>query len=231
MGATFFKRKNMSVSLFDILGPITVGPSSSHTAGAVRLGLACRMLLDEDIKKAKITLFGSFAETAKGHGTDKAIVGGLLGHKPSDIENRRSLEIAQEKGMEISFEEAQEPRYHPNSVRIEAESVSGKTINLRGSSLGGGAIMINTLNGFTINTPCNQDTLVIIHLDVSGILSAITTIMSWAGYNISNMSLTRTKKNGDVVSLIETDVPVAEDTVDMLRKTKNVIQIIKIPKF
>ena len=221
----------MSVSLFDILGPITVGPSSSHTAGAVRLGLACRMLLDEEIKSAKITLYGSFAETYRGHGTDKALVGGLLGHRPEDIENRDSLDIAVQKGMEIEVETAEEPRYHPNTVKIEAVGVSGKKIKLRGASVGGGAIKLNTLNEFTINTPCNQDTLVIIHTDVAGILSTITTIMAWAGYNISNMTLTRTKKNGDVVSLIETDIPVAEETVDMLRKTKNVIQIIKIPKF
>lgn len=221
----------MSISLFDILGPITIGPSSSHTAGAVRIGLACRMLLGEDVATAKITLYGSFAQTYKGHGTDKALVGGLLGHKPSDTENRDSLNIAREKGMDIIFDIAEEPRFHPNTVKIEAVGVSGKTINMRGASLGGGAIKINTLNGFTIDTPCNQDTLVIIHLDVAGMLSAITTVLAWAGYNISNMTLTRTKKSGDVVTLIETDVPVAEDTVDMLRKTKNVIQVIKIPKF
>ena len=221
----------MSISLFDILGPITVGPSSSHTAGAVRIGLACRMLLDEEIKSAKVTFYGSFAETYKGHGTDKAIVGGLLGHSPADGEVRDSLQIAEKQGMEVTFLTAQEPRYHTNTAVIEAIGVTGKTIKLRGCSLGGGAIKLNTLNGFTINTPCNQDTLVVIHTDVSGILSALTSILAWAGYNISNMYLTRIKRSGDVVTLIETDVPVAEETVDMLRRTKNVMQIIKIPRF
>lgn len=231
MGATFLRGKNMSVSLFDILGPITVGPSSSHTAGAVRIGLACRMLLGEEIKTAKVTLYGSFAETAKGHGTDKAVVGGLLGHRPADIENRDSLEIAKKIGMKVIFQEAQESRYHPNTVKIEAEGVSGKKFKMRAASVGGGSIVINSINEFTIETPCNQDTLVIIHLDIAGMLSAITTVMSWAGYNISNMTLKRTKRNGEVVSIIETDVPVADDTVNMLRMTKNVNQVIRIPKF
>lgn len=220
----------MSIGLFDILGPVTVGPSSSHTAGAVRIGYACRILLAEEIVSAKITFYGSFAETYSGHGTDKAIVGGLLGLSPADTEVRNSLQTAVEKGVKIEFETADEPRFHPNTAVVEAHS-KNKSIHMRACSLGGGAIKINTLNNFKIETPCNQDTLVIIHKDVSGILAAITTIMAWDGYNISNMTLARTKKAGDVVTLIETDVPVLTKTVDMLRNTKDVVEIIIIPKF
>ena len=117
----------MSISMFDILGPITVGPSSSHTAGAVRLGLACRTILGEEVKKAKITFYGSFADTYRGHGTDKAVIGGLLGFNTDNVKIRESLQLAQFRGMQYEFFTGEESRYHPNTLAIEA---SGKNTTI-----------------------------------------------------------------------------------------------------
>ena len=170
----------MSVNMFDILGPITVGPSSSHTAGAIRIGLACRIILGEDVKKAKVTFYGSFADTYRGHGTDKAVIGGLLGFNTDNVKVRDSLQLAQLRGMEYELTTAEEPRFHPNTVRIEAQGAL-KSVNLRGVSVGGGAIRLVELNGFAIDAACLYDTLVVFHQDAPGTLAGMAQTLSGCG--------------------------------------------------
>ena len=220
----------MSISMFDILGPITVGPSSSHTAGAVRLGLACRTLLGEEVKKAKITFYGSFADTYRGHGTDKAVIGGLLGYNTDNVKIRESLQLAQFRGMEYEFTTAEDGRYHPNTLRIEA---AGKefTVSLRGASIGGGQIRIQELNGFPMEASCLMDTLLVVHRDSPGVLASIATTLNSAGYNIGNLRLNRTKRDGDVITIIENDNRVDEATMEVLLGLPEVIKVISMPKF
>ena len=220
----------MSVNLFDILGPITVGPSSSHTAGAVRIGLACRMILGADVKKAKITFYGSFADTYHGHGTDKAIVGGLLSFNTDNVKVRESLQLAQFRGMEYEITTAEEPRFHPNTVRIEA-SGGGKTVNLLGVSVGGGAIRLVELNGFRIEAECMYDTLIVFHKDMPGVLANIAQTLSGCGYNIGNLRLSRDRREGDVITVIETDVTVDEETAAAIGQVGSVYGVVSIPKF
>lgn len=220
----------MSVSMFDILGPITVGPSSSHTAGAVRLGLACRTILGEDIKHAKITFYGSFADTYRGHGTDKAIVGGLLGFDTDNVKIRESLELAKFRGMKYEFLTGDEPRYHPNTLMIEAEG-KGKHVAIRGASIGGGQVRIQELNGFPIEASCLMDTILIVHKDSPGVLANIASTLNAAGYNIGNLRLTRTQRQGDVITVIENDSRADEKTVELLEHLDEVLRVISMPKF
>ena len=206
----------MAVGMFDMLGPITVGPSSSHTAGAVRIGLACRTILKEKVIKAKITFYGSFAMTYKGHGTDKAVVGGLLGFGTSDLRVRDSLKLASEMGLSYSIHTDDNPRYHPNTVYIEAESEHNK-LALRGVSVGGGAIKLTEINGFG--------------RDVIGVFYSIAAILKDRHYNIATIYLDRERRAGDTVIVIETDQAVDSDTVAKIQNMENIIGVVAIEKF
>ena len=220
----------MSSSMFDILGPITVGPSSSHTAGAVRLGLACRTILGEEVKRAKITFYGSLADTYRGHGTDKAVIGGLLGFNTDNVKVRESLQLAQFRGMEYEFFTAEESRYHPNTLRIEAWGKSNH-ISLRGASIGGGQIRIEELNGFPMEARCLMDTILVVHKDSPGVLANIAMTLNSAGYNIGNLRLARTKREGDVITVIENDMRVDDGTIQALTEVQDVLKVISMPRF
>ena len=220
----------MSIGLFDILGPITIGPSSSHTAGAVRIGLVCRMLLQDDVKHARITFYGSFADTYHGHGTDKAVVGGLLGFRTDNEKIRESLRLAEFRGLSFEIFTAEDPRLHPNTVAIEARS-KDKTVRVQGASVGGGAIRITEINGMAVQITFNEDTLILFHRDEHGVLASIAHILSSNGYNIGNLRLSRTRREGDVITVVETDVPVDGSTAGQLRSVESVSEAVVIPHF
>jgi len=220
----------MSIGLFDILGPITIGPSSSHTAGAVRIGLVCRMLLEDDPKHARITFYGSFADTYHGHGTDKAVVGGLLGFRTDNEKIRESLRLAEFRGLSFEIFTAEDPRLQPNTVVIEASSKE-KTVRIQGASVGGGAIRITEINGMAVQITFIEDTLILFHRDSPGVLASIAHILSSNGYNIGNLRLSRTRREGDVITVVETDVPVDRATVDQLRSVESVSEAVVIPRF
>ena len=220
----------MSIGLFDILGPITIGPSSSHTAGAVRIGLVCRMLLDDDIKHARITFYGSFADTYHGHGTDKAVVGGLLGFFTDNEKIRESLRLAEFRGLSYEIFTAEDPRMHPNTVMIEART-KDKSVRIQGASVGGGAICITEINGMAVQITFNEDTLILFHRDSPGVLASIAHILSSNGYNIGNLRLSRTRREGDVITVVETDVPVDQTTVSQLWSVESVSEAVVIPRF
>ena len=220
----------MSIGLFDIMGPITIGPSSSHTAGAVRIGLVCRMLLEDEVKNAKITFYGSFADTYHGHGTDKAVVGGLLGFRTDNEKIRESLRLAEFRGLSFEIFTAEDPRLHPNTVVIEASSKE-KTVRIQGASVGGGAIRITEINGMAVQITFIEDTLILFHRDSPGVLASIAHILSSNGYNIGNLRLSRTRREGDVITVVETDVPVDRATVDQLRSVESVSEAVVIPRF
>ncbi len=220
----------MSIGLFDILGPITIGPSSSHTAGAVRIGLVCRMLLDDDVKHARITFYGSFADTYHGHGTDKAVIGGLLGFRTDNEKIRESLRLAEFRGLAYEIFTEEDLRLHPNTVLIEARSKT-RTVRVRGASVGGGSIVITEINGMAVHVTFAEDTLILFHRDAPGVLAGIAHILSSNGYNIGNLRLSRTRREGDVITVVETDVPVDYGTLDQLHSVESVSEAVVIPRF
>lgn len=201
------------LDIFDILGPVMVGPSSSHTAGAVRIGAMARALLGGQPVKADIFLHGSFAETGQGHGTDRALVAGLLGMRPDDLDIPRSFEIAAERGMDFQFHSVQLRDAHPNTAVLKVTDAEGKEMTVQGVSVGGGRIRVDKINGVDVNFTGAYNTLVVRHQDVAGELSRITNELAVGGVNIANMSLCRNRRGGDVLTIIETDQKLQADVV------------------
>ena len=193
------------MNIFDILGPVMVGPSSSHTAGAVRIGLMTRKLLGQKPVQATIGMYGSFLATGKGHGTDKALVAGLLGMHPDDIRIPDSFRLAEEEGLSFVFEEANLRNAHPNSVLLEVKSDEGRELSVQASSLGGGRIMVNRLDDIDVNCTCEMPTLIVHNMDQPGHVAEVTSMLSNKCVNIANMSLYRDKRGGRAVMVIETD--------------------------
>lgn len=204
------------LDIFDILGPVMVGPSSSHTAGAVRIGRMARTLLGSRPVKAEIGLHGSFAETGQGHGTDRALVAGLLGMKPDDLEIPRSFELAAEQGLQFEFRAVQLREAHPNTAVLTVEDADGKRLKVQAASTGGGRIRVDSLNGVEVSFTGAFNTLVVHHRDVAGELSRITNELAVGGVNIANMSLCRSRRGGDVLTIIETDHKLRSDVVERI---------------
>jgi L-serine dehydratase len=205
------------VSLLDIIGPVMVGPSSSHTAGACRLGLLARNLVGGTPEKARIELHGSFARTGEGHGTDKAIAGGLMGFRPDDERLRDALEIAQGEGLDYVFEKTTlADDAHPNTARITVERGDRHAV-MTGASLGAGRILVNEINGYAVEVTGTYHTIVLIAEDVKGSIAAIATILAEHGINIANLRLTRKQRGGDAFMVIEVDDAPGEPVRDEIR--------------
>ena len=206
------------VSLLDIIGPVMVGPSSSHTAGACRLGLIARNLVGGTPQRARIELHGSFARTGEGHGTDKAIAGGLMGFKPDDERIRQALEISDREGLAYAFEKTKlgEDDIHPNSVRITVERGERKAV-MFGSSLGAGRILVSEIDGFPVEVHGNYHTIVLVAEDVKGSVARIATILADDGVNIATLRLTRKERGGDAFMVIELDEAPDEKVRDDIR--------------
>ena len=193
------------MNLFDILGPVMVGPSSSHTAGAVRMGLIARQLLGETPAEAEIILHGSFADTGEGHGTDKALVAGLLGFTPDDERIPVSFALAEEAGLCFTILRRELRGAHPNTALLTLKGVNGAGTSVQCASIGGGRIRVDELNGVAVSFTGECNTLVLRHKDTEGRLADIATTLSEAGINIANMNLCRSRRGGDVLTVIETD--------------------------
>lgn len=207
------------VSLLDIIGPVMVGPSSSHTAGACRLGLLARNLVGDTPQKARIELHGSFARTGEGHGTDKAIAGGLMGFRPDDERIRNALEIADREGLRYSFEKTtlgEEDVMHPNSVRITVERGERHAV-MMGSSLGAGRIMVSQIDGFPVEVHGTYHTIVLVAEDVRGSIARIAGLLADQGLNIATLRLTRKERGGDAFMVIELDELPDERVRDEIR--------------
>lgn len=198
------------LDIFDILGPIMIGPSSSHTAGAVRIGRMARTLLGEKPVKADIGLYGSFAETGKGHGTDRALVAGLLGMRPDDLRIPESFTVAAEEGLTFTIHPVELREAHPNTAVLTVEGISGKKTCVQAVSIGGGRIRVDKLNGVEVQFTGDLNTLVVQHQDVAGKVADETRELSNAGINIATMSLWRDRRGGDALIVIETDQKVSE---------------------
>lgn len=214
-------------SAFDIIGPVMVGPSSSHTAGAARIGRVARTLFASFPKKAVISLYGSFAETYKGHGTDVAIVAGLLDFETYDKRLPRSLEIAKELGMEVEFVLEKAVPDHPNTVRILLSNES-KKMELVGVSIGGGNIEIIELNSFKLKLTGENPAILVVHNDQFGVIAAVTTVMAMRKINISHMEVSRKEKGKTAMMVIEVDQKIDESVFKELENIPNVKQIIRM---
>lgn len=201
---------------FDILGPVMIGPSSSHTAGAARLGKIAGAIGENNIIKVKFLLHGSFAKTYKGHGTDRALVAGILGMEPWDGRLRDSLRIAEEKGLQVEFQEADLGDVHPNTVKIIMQMADGSITSVTGSSIGGGSIVINEVDGEKVEFTGNYPTVIIKHIDVPGVISKVTALMYEEGINIAFMKVYRSSKGASSMMVFETDTSVSDDFAEKI---------------
>ena len=191
------KDKVSMINIFDMMGPVMVGPSSSHTAGAALIGNMGRTLLGEEVARADIGLYGSFAETGYGHGTDRALLAGLLGMKPDDLRIPNAYEEANRAGMAYSFRTVELRDAHPNTALLELTGKSGKKLTLQASSIGGGAIVVNKIDGIDVNFTGDFNTLIVRNQDESGSVAAITSILSQVHINVANMSVNRHRRGGE----------------------------------
>lgn len=201
------------ISVFDMIGPIMVGPSSSHTAGAVRLGLIGRTILGRQPEIARVELHGSFAETGRGHGTDKALIAGLLGMDTADPHIRDSFDQAARVGMSYTIEDTDlGDGVHPNSVRLTLQAGS-ETVELIGASIGGGMVEITELQGYPVSISCELDTLIVISEDQPGTINGITGWLLGQNINVAYLKVGREQRGGQAIMIIETDEPVPDPLV------------------
>lgn len=214
-------------SAYEIIGPVMVGPSSSHTAGAVRIGNVARQLLGEAPEEVVFELMDSFAKTYQGHGTDLALIAGVLGYTTKDEEIIQAKEIAKERGMKFHFLERNLGHYHPNTVRIHLFGPS-KQVQLIGSSIGGGKIEIQSLNDHKMHFSGEKYTLVINHLDAKGTIASIASFIADHDCNISIMATHRARINGPAISIFELDNSIAPDALAQLKETCSAIEEIAV---
>lgn len=214
------------MNVFDIIGPIMIGPSSSHTAGAARIGKTAAMLLDAPVKTADILFHGSFAKTYKGHGTDKAIVGGILKLDPWDPGIRTSLETAEKLGIELTIRTGNIENAHPNTALVTLTSPDGKTISVQGASVGGGNIVITRVNGMEVYFTGQNTTLIVLHQDVPGIIAHVTSLVAEGNANINNFRLNRQEKGGLAIMTIEMDSDFDQSLADRIRTLPHVYNTI-----
>jgi len=213
------------MNLLDIIGPIMVGPSSSHTAGAVKIGLVSRKLMVEKVVKADIYFHGSFLATGKGHGTDKAVVAGLLGIAVDDSRVPFSFEIAKQEGLEFNITGIDLGDAHPNTVKLNLTGESGKKIEIIAASVGGGQIEVCEIDGLSASFGGNYPTIIVNHKDIPGRVTAVTSRLSESNVNIATMKLYRTVRGGDAVMIIECDHEVPVKTIKSLEELEGIIKV------
>ena len=218
------------MDLFDLIGPVMIGPSSSHTAGAARIGLTARMLLNEDIEFAEIALHGSFAKTWFGHGTDRALVGGLMGMQVDDPRIRDSRTLAKEAGMEVELYETNIRGAHPNTVRLLVRGRSGRSLSMEAASVGGGLIEVTRLDGMSISFTGTENTLIIHHKDTPGMIAAVTTCLAAKKLNIATMQVYRMKAGEDAMMVLELDELPDDRMMNSIRALQDVESAIFLRK-
>lgn len=213
------------MNIFEILGPVMVGPSSSHTAGAVRIGYVCRKLMGEKIVTADIELYGSFLLTGKGHGTPQAIVAGLLGMTPDDARIPDSFEIAKAQGLKFTIGEAKLKEAHPNSVLLKLTGESGKELEVIGESLGGSIINIAQIDGLPANISGDYPTLIASNMDVPGMVAKVSKVLFEAKINIAQMHLYRASRGKNSVLIAECDQEIEDKTLNNIRDLDEIMKV------
>ena len=215
-------------TVFDLIGPVMVGPSSSHTAGAVRLGAMALKILGTEPIEVEITLHGSFAETGKGHGTNFALVAGLLGLRTDDERIPQALQLAEEKGIKIRFMTGNLGEVHPNTVKFRLTGRDEKVVEVIGSSIGGGRIVVSRINEFQVEVMGDYNTLIIIQQDLPGVVAQVTSLLAIAQINIAQMRVSREKKGSHALTIVETDQAIEPETLVLMLKLPAVYQAMAI---
>jgi L-serine dehydratase len=211
------------MNLLDVIGPVMIGPSSSHTAGAVRLGLLAISILGEQPIKADIALHGSFARTYRGHGTDMALLAGLMGWMPDDARIPEADIYAEQKGMQYNFSTIDLGELtHPNTVRFHLEGASGKNCVVTGSSIGGGQVRVTEIDDFPVELDGALPGVLIVHKDRPGVIALVSGKLSDYKINIAGMRVFRANKGGSATMIIECDQVVPEEAIAALKEIKNV---------
>lgn len=213
------------MNLFDIIGPVMVGPSSSHTAGAVKIGYVSQKLLSEPLVQAEILLHGSFLATGKGHGTQFALVAGLLGMREDDSRIPQSLEIAKENKINIIFGKTNLKGYHPNSVLIKLIGMNGRRLEIIGESIGGSVINIANIDGLSANFSGDNPTLIVHNKDQPGHVAEVTSMLSHKSVNIASMKLYRASRGGNAVMILELDQEIPSEALKWLSKLEGVEKV------
>lgn len=208
--------------VFDILGPVMIGPSSSHTAGAARLAKVACIIAGGEIKKVDFLLHGSFAKTYKGHGTDKALVAGIQNMDPWDENLRTSFEIATEKGIDFEFLETDLGDVHPNTVKFIITKEDGSVTQVTGSSIGGGNIIVTDIDGQKVEFTGEHPTLLTQHKDLPGVISKISSILYEENINIANMRVYRSGKGKIATMALETDNPISSKVMDLVKEIEEI---------
>lgn len=219
------------MNVFDIIGPVMIGPSSSHTAGAVRLGRVANKLTDnKPLKRVEITLSGSFAQTCKGHGTDRALLAGIMGYHSYSAEIRDALEIAKKRGIDYTFLKEEIRGAHPNTARIHFALEDGREGTVQGASIGGGNILVSQVNGMNVEFTGENNTILVMHQDKPGVIAAVTQLMhfEYADLNIATFHLNREAKGGEAIMTIEIDGQPPEGMIGEIRKINHVSNAILI---
>lgn len=209
-------------SVFDIVGPIMIGPSSSHTAGAARLGYMVKKIVGDGIKKVYFYLHGSFAKTYNGHGTDKALLAGIMGYHPDDERIRDAFSLVHDAGIEYEFLEADLGDVHPNTVKMKVIMDTGEQWEITGSSVGAGKIKIIKINTMEVDFDGEYTSLIIYHIDRPGVVANITAILARYGVNIAFMKLFREKKGCKAILILETDESIEQKAIEEIRQNKNI---------
>lgn len=216
------------MNIFEILGPVMVGPSSSHTAGAVRIGYMARKILGETPVRAEIQLHGSFAATGSGHGTDRALLAGLLGMEPDDSRIPDSREEARKAGLAFSFENVNLRDAHPNTAVLTVWGRDGGSVKVQASSLGGGRIMVNQIDGIRVDFTGEKPTLIVQNEDKPGVLADICYALYSQDVNIATLQLYRNQKGGYAFTIAETDTDISEEVIEALPQMHGVLKVIRI---
>ena len=227
------------ISIFDVMGPNMIGPSSSHTAGAARIGFLAQKMINGPLKEVNFTLYGSFARTFKGHGTDRALLGGIMGFSTDDMRIRNSFEIAEKKGLEFTFTPNEvetgltfsftpnelETDIHPNTVDIHMVNNNGQEMTVRGESLGGGKVRIVKINSVQVDFSGEYSAIIVIHQDKPGVAAYITKCLSDRNVNIAFMRLFRESKGEIAYTIVESDGRLPEDIGNTIRKNQHIHEV------
>lgn len=217
------------ISVFDVLGPHMIGPSSSHTAGACAIGYLAQKINSGTIKEAEFTLYGSFAKTYRGHGTDRALLGGIMGFATDDERIRDSFDIAKERGIAYRFiPDEKETDVHPNTVDIHMVNDNNTQITIRGESLGGGKVRIVQINHVGVDFTGEYNAIIMIQKDIPGVAAHITRVLSERGINIAFMRLFREGKGEKAYTIVESDDHLAQDISETLLEHPNIYDVMLV---
>lgn len=215
--------------MFEVIGPVMIGPSSSHTAGAVRLGRLARAVFGETPAEARITLHGSFATTGRGHGTDLALIAGLLGYPPDDERVRTANDEARTAGMSVVFDEADLGEVHPNTARIAMRASDGREVTVQGSSIGGAEVVMTAIDDFDVTVTGKLPVLIVEHQDRPGVIAAVSAVLAQHGVNIASMEVSRERRGARALMVIETDQPVEDAALEAVTHAEAVTDVRAVP--